>query len=214
MATAALHADGGTAFEVNEDVEQPDIWIADSFENRYGDQRVVLDGDTYEAKEIIKFDWDTTHHDFDDNRKAWIVDADAIPELSRRLEAGGFDLGEVQRDRFFQLHEYVEHGDDIRVEYEKKNTGEPGEYEGRVVEVGRTGQGNIQIQFRRHDDDHWMRIERDKYGKVALFTGGSHAPFVGQVDRVVVDADREIEEPAPVVESESEPDFSEWEVDL
>ncbi|OYR56654.1 hypothetical protein [Halorubrum halodurans] len=70
-----------------------DLYITDQWTNEYGTDRVAIDGDTHPAKDIIKFDWDTTHHEFDPETNQWIVDAAAVDELHDRLEAAGYETG-------------------------------------------------------------------------------------------------------------------------
>jgi hypothetical protein len=184
------------AFDGSTDEERPDIYVAEVFENSYGDLRVKLDGDTYEAKDIIKFDWETTHHDFDGSDNTWVVDASAMDELGERLEEGGFsfddglDSGRYD-DPLEELFEYAEEGDDIIVKYEQKNGNGTSEKSGRVVGTKRMKRDAPRIAFRRHGDNHYMYLEPDEYGNSSLFTGGSHSPYVGAPTEVIIETEED-----------------------
>jgi hypothetical protein len=198
MMTDEPNADGGcTDFEFDPSNDDPaDLWVDEVFRNSYGDQRACIDGDTYEAKEIIKSNWDRTHHDFDGDRKQWVVDVDSLDWLAEQLEAEGyatdFSPQEDRDEALYDAHEYVEEGDDITVTYEQKNRNGESEFSGEVVYVGYTEEGQTpEIRFRRHSDDHLMYVQYDKYGKVALYTSGSHAPFVGAATRLRVHTDED-----------------------
>lgn len=200
MTDDAQTDDGCTVFEFDQtEDEEPDIYADEFFTNRYGDRRACLDGDTYEAKDIIKFDWEVTHHDFDDRTNRWVVDVDALDELEERLTDAGFTVDfdptseQGGDDPLFDLHEYVQEDDEISVVYTQKNGEGENTKEGRVVGVSfNSGKDHLpEISFRRLDDDHYMYVRFDDYGKVALYTAGSHAPFVGAVERVVVDSDED-----------------------
>lgn len=207
MTDEAQTDDGCTVFDQFDvaDSDPAEIWVDGTFENRYGDVRAYLDGKTYEAKDIIKFDWETTHHDFDGDSKRWVVDIGALDVLEEKLESAGFDCdfstgdGRTESD-LFDLHDYVEEGDDIVVQYEQKNGNGMSEYTGEVVAVDyNSGYGNKpKIAFRRHSDDHFMYVQFDKSPKACLYTGGSHSPYVGAVEQVVVctDEDRSTESDA------------------
>lgn len=210
----------------SDDEEQADIYVTETFENSYGDQRAVLDGDTYEAKEIIKFDWETTHHSFDDQRKAWVVDEDALVELTRRLTEEGYSVDfrkpENQDDPDLldvmdALTEVVQDGDHIEVTYEMKNGNGLNTYEGEVVSSKRvyTGKntgydmetGKAWGVVFEDTDGKVKRVKGDDNGVPSLFSGGYH-PFMGTVVNVVVTAGdgREIERPEIEEESQAEQD--------
>lgn len=204
----ATQRDGRTAFEFDQDSndDPADIWVDETFVNGYNDQRAYLDGKTYEAKEIIKSNWDRTHHEFDGDSKRWVVDVNALDWLEQQLEDAGFacdfDPGrgiEVEGP-LFELHEFVEEGDEFTVVYEQKNGEGLNHKEGEVVDVTHNSgyEDKPEIDFRRLDDDHFMYVQFDEYGNVSLFTGGSHAPFVGAVEKVIVhtDEDRQVAQQA------------------
>lgn len=184
-------------FELNSTDEQdnsPDLWIEETFIDGYGTERAVLDGDTYEAKEIIKFDWNTTHHDFDGNRKAWIVDVESLPVLAEKLEDAGYEVAfenpnEPDTDGpMFDLHDFAEEGDTIEVEYEMKNGNGTNTKSGKILDVTFNSgyEDKPQINFRR-DDGQFMYIQFDTSRSVSLYTGGSHAPFVGNAVSATVE---------------------------
>lgn len=163
------------------DIEGPDIFVADRFVNKYNDERVCLDGSTYDAKEIIKFDWETTHHKFSKARGQWIVDADSLDELVPKLESAGFEFGETSTDRNHPFFEAVENGavgQRIRVVYEKKRGTGGSEFEGRITDL------RDQISFVRDDGQHMgVRMDNDQVG---LYTAMSAFPFVGTVSEIEI----------------------------
>jgi len=69
---------------------QNDIYTGEEFRDDYGTVRVELKGGTYDAKEIIKTDWETTHHAWDSQRNAWIVDKNSLNELADWLNDAGY----------------------------------------------------------------------------------------------------------------------------
>ena len=174
-------------FDAKNNDDSPDLWVEETFIDQWDTERAVLAGDTYEAKDVIKFDWDKTHHDFDGDRKAWIVDADALAELGQKLEGDGYEVAfespeEEMSETLSDLTEHVESGDTIEVEYAQKNGN------GTNRKSGETKNVHIKdntVQFIR-DDGQWMYVKPDEFGDTALFTSGSHAPFVGNVVEVEV----------------------------
>jgi hypothetical protein len=173
------------------DGNTPDLWIEETFINQWDDERAVLGGDTYDAKEIIKFDWETTHHDFDGNRNEWIVDADALPELGQKLEDNGYEVAFEAPDEgdepeaLTDLTAFAEEGDRIEVEYQQKNGNGTNTKEGEIDTVY-GGDDDTTVGFVR-DDGQRMYVKTDEFGEVALFTAGSHAPFVGNTVEVTVE---------------------------
>lgn len=181
-----------TTFEfdaANNDADTPDLWVEETFINAYDDERAVLAGDTYDAKEIIKFDWEQTHHDFDGDRKAWIVDADALPELGQKLEDNGYTVGfegpeeDGGPEALSDLCDHVEKGDEVEVEYAQKNGNGTNSKSGRA---DGTWDEQDALTFTR-DDGQRMYVKTDEFGDTGLFTAGSHAPFVGSVVEVTVE---------------------------
>lgn len=181
-----------TTFEfdaASNDGDTPDLWVEETFINAYDDERAVLAGDTYEAKEVIKFDWETTHHDFDGQRKAWIVDADALPELGQKLEDDGYTVGfegpeeDDGPEALSDLCDHVEEGDEVEVEYAQKNGNGTNSKTGRA---DGTWEEQDALTFTR-DDGQRMYVKTDEFGDTGLFTAGSHAPFVGSVVEVTVE---------------------------
>lgn len=199
MTDEAQTDDGCTEFEFDQTESEPaDIWLDETYVNSYGDARAYIDGATYDAKDIIKFDWETTHHDFDESSKRWVVDTDALDELRRRLEDAGFTVDFSSHTRefdgpLFALHDYVEEGDDITVEYQQKNGEGVSEKAGEVIDVTYDAgyEEEPKVVFRRHDDNHFMYVQFDDYGQAGLYTGGSHAPFVGAIEAVTVHTDED-----------------------
>lgn len=172
--------------------ETADVYVTDRWENRYGDERVALGGDTYEAKDVIKFEWDTTHHSWNGDAKQWEVDAAALDKLEARLAAAGFTFNADVHDPdspLFDLHEAAEEGQQITVEYLQKNREGTSEFSGTITHVGYNSgwEDRPQISFER-DDGQGMYVQFDKQDRVALYTHMSHAPFVGHVQAVTVEA--------------------------
>lgn len=163
-----------------EDGDAGTITVVDVFENSYGDLRAKLDGDTYHARDAIKFDWTQTHHDFDGTDNTWAVDVAAIPALADELHSDGFTLvrAEDQDDGFdaADFASQVRTGDRVVVTYAKKTGTGAAEKTGTVTDVmpGR-------VAFRRDEDEHLMFVRDD-----SLYTAGSHYPFVGTVEDAVV----------------------------
>lgn len=200
MSTATSDNADRTVFQMNPDadpVADPDVYVTETFTNEYGDDRAYLDGDTYNAKEVIKFDWETTHHDFNDRRKEWVVDADALDILGVKLEQAGFTFEqrppEERRDGpLFECHDEAEEGDDIVVEYHQKNGNGTNTKAGSIVDVGFNSgyEDKPMVAFRRDSDDHYMYVQYDKTDDVVLYTGRSHSPFVGEVETITLEAQR------------------------
>lgn len=166
--------------------EAADVYVTDVYENGYGDCRAKLGGDTYEAKDIIKFDWETTHHEWEPNAEVWIVDEDSLDELADRLAAEGFTFDREVHDLgspLFDLHRAAEEGQTITVEYEMKNGNGLSTYSGEIVVVDyHSGWENCpQIAFHRDDDGQYMYIQFNTKDQVCLYTGRSAHPFVGVV---------------------------------
>lgn len=191
MSTTAQPDDARrTEFQMTADTESsPDIWVSETYTNEYGDERAVLRGDTYDAKDIIKFDWDTTHHDYDGDRKVWIVDADALDILDVKLAAEGFDLDPGYTDEpdyspLVDAQAAASAEDRIEVEYRQKNGNGTNTKTGAVTQsLEADDHSGPCIQLQR-DDGQYMYIKCDDDGDVALYTSGSHAPFVGWVETV------------------------------
>lgn len=184
-----------TEFEFSEDdQEEPDVYVTETFVNSYGDERAVLDGDTYNAKDIIKFDWETTHHDW--NGENWVVDADALDILGVKLSKAGFTFRQVpeqeapQDQTLVALAREAEKGDHIAVTYAKKNGNGENTYEGTVLQAeagdgGRSDQyGGTGVCF-EDSDGKTKWVKHGEFGDAALFSGGYH-PFMGNVTTVVL----------------------------
>lgn len=216
--TTMTDEDHTTTFEIEQpdNSEPADIWVDDMFTNSYNDQRAYLDGETYETKEIIKFDWETTHHDFDGQSKRWVVDADSLPELRERLEAEGYvtdfepERPDTRRRQtgLFEAHSFIEEGDHVYVEYEQKNGNGSSQYDGEVVAVDYNSgyEDKPLVAFRRSCDDHYMYVQFDNSDKVCLYTGGSHAPYVGAVETITVYHEDARERPEIEFEDEDDGD--------
>ena len=175
-------------FEFDGGTTHADVYVKETFENKFGDERAILGGDTYEAKDIIKFDWDTTHHDFDGSTNDWIVDADALGTLARKLGKGGFsfsrDAPDADAGPLAGLAAAVSEGDHLTVTYHKKTDGETSEYAGTVYDA-RVRDDRVFVGFERDADGHRMYLTDDG-DEPALYTSGSHHPFVGALARVEV----------------------------
>lgn len=162
------------------------------------DGRLVLEGDTYPAKESIKC-VSYGARAWDGDRKVWLVDVDALENLREYLEVDGFGLvdarptdqdegdedGDADLERLESLAETLEEGDRIRVEYAQKNGEGENEKEG-VVRQATPGDDEYPpfVAFVR-DDGQTMRLKLDNRGDLALFTGG-YAPYVGDVGVVEI----------------------------
>lgn len=161
------------------------IWSTEMFVNDYGTTRVRLDGATYEAKDIIKFDWEQTHHKFDSQTNEWIIDADALKQLTKRLERSGFSLLQDEPKTVDSLcddlRETANLGDEISVTYRKKNNNGTNSYTGTVKEI--YSSGARLLQFNR-GDDQMMYIQNDQPNEPGLFTVMSYSPFVGTISSV------------------------------
>jgi hypothetical protein len=172
------------------DGNTPDLWIEETYINEWDDERAVLGGDTYDAKDIIKFDWETTHHEFDGNRNEWIVDADALATLGQKLEDAGYEVAFEAPDTdspeaLNDLTDFAEVGAEVEVEYQQKNGNGTNTKTGEIDNVY-GGEDGKTVAFVR-DDGQRMYVKTDEFGEVALFTAGSHAPFVGNVVEVTVE---------------------------
>lgn len=202
-------------FDAADEFEPADIWIDHTYVNGYGDERAALEGSTYDAKDVIKFNWNVTHHKWTGDH--WEVDADALDILAEKLEDEGyttdFDDGhETQRDETLgQLIEAAHEGDRIEVVYQKKTGSGTSDYAGEVDEADYERQTDERgyttsepdydaprLRFTR-DDGQRMYLKFDKHDKPALFTSGSHAPFVGELEAVTLGA-----EPDEQIEADSD----------
>lgn len=194
----------------NSDDEAADLWVDDVFVNSYNDQRAYLEGQTYEAKDVIKFDWDTTHHSFDDETKRWVVDVDALDALAEKLEDAGFvtdfDPGRGVHDTddgFDDLLAMAETGDRVTVTYQKKNGNGTKTREGVVK---RTGETNLRFL---DTDERSKFLSREDNGMPAIYSNGQY-PFMGVVETVTLEADRELERPDDDEDEPSDEDLPEW----
>lgn len=181
-------------FEVEPDqTHAPDVWVEETFTNRYGDERAVLDGATYDVfvKAGVKHavDWDKTHHKFNDRRKEWIVDVDGLEHFAEKAAEKGFvvdtSTGEDNEvdPALVEAAEYAEEGAEIEVEYHQKNGNGTNSKAGEIRTV-RPEIAGSKILFER-DDGQMMRVKEDEHGEVGLFTGGYH-PFVGTVAEISI----------------------------
>lgn len=171
-----------------ETAETPDIWVGETFTNRYGDERAVLAGDSYgvliqgEVKDAL--DWEETHHKWNDRREEWLVDVDGLEHLEEVAAEHGFTVaadaeeGIDKESPLFDAVEHAEEGASISVEYGQKNGNGTNDKAGEVDRAD-IHQGEPFITFVR-DDGQTMRVKADEHGDIGLFTGGYH-PFVGTV---------------------------------
>lgn len=177
---------------------------------------LVLDGDTYDAKGHIKavdyqfyeFDgdrkvWLVDKTVIDDlhrnlNGGGFLLTA-SIGESTQECVDCGRPIPKGMFDRCSdcpapeeQLRQFIvdtDEGDRIRVEYEQKNGEGMNDKEGEVVEQRLPEEEEFvdvrAIRFVR-DDGQRMYVRPDEYGKLALYTAMSHAPFVGDVESLEV----------------------------
>lgn len=176
-------------FEFEQNSDAPDLWVDETFTNRYGDERGVLGGDSYGVlvdggvKEDL--DWDTIHHKFDGQRKEWLVDIDGLEHLANVADEHGFAVatetndGVNDEDPLFDAAEHANEGAIVQVEYVQKNGNGTNLKSGEVRSATITHDGTPVIVFVR-DDGQTMRVKPDERGDAGLFTGGYH-PFVGAV---------------------------------
>lgn len=103
---------GGKVFDLESEADTSTIHVAASWTNRYGDQRAILGGDTYQlfVEEGVKdaLNWEEVHHTFcsrDDSdskvprikwdragmEKAWVIDGDE--DSFEKLEEAVVDAG-------------------------------------------------------------------------------------------------------------------------
>ncbi|ERJ05110.1 hypothetical protein HLRTI_002909 [Halorhabdus tiamatea SARL4B] len=182
-------------FDQGSDVT-PDAWVKEKFTNRYGDERAVLVGDTYEVmidggvKE--EADWDKTHPDFDGQREEWLVDVDGLEHLAEVAEEKGFTVATATGDdgidedsALFNAVDTAEEGDKIEVEYAQKNGKGTNTKSGEITQSSVTFDDTPVLVFVR-DDGQTMRVKPDEHGDTGLFSGGYH-PFVGAVTVVEIE---------------------------
>lgn len=202
-----------TVFEAEDpafDATDADIWIDDHFTNEYGTERVALKGDTYPVKDQITADWHTTHHEpgeDDAGNFVWIVDADSLSALRPSLEGEGmtvdFGYGDndtgLDNDALMGVFDHVHDGDRVTVQYNKKTGTGKSSKSGQVIfasDPDHVSEHEINpsndrwdhapiLSFKR-DDGQTMNVRFDRNHDVALFTLGSHAPFVGPVVSIEV----------------------------
>lgn len=203
------------------DDEQPDVYVTETFVNEYNDERAVLDGETYDAKDVIKFDWDVTHHSFDDDKKAWIVDADALDELEAKLADEGFtfdDGADVDEgdETLEALCDALQEDDEITVRYEMKNGNGENSYSGTVTvaEVGEPAnpddpydQGSTTGVVFEDGDGKTKKLRTDDTGTPSLFSSGYH-PFMGTLNSVTVARDVDTPDETDADENDAEDDES------
>lgn len=176
------------------------------------DGQYLLDGDTYDAKPHIKARIQYGEYDFDGDRKLWLVDVDVFETVHESLNNAGFLVEdardepepEPEVDPAERMRSYVgatAEGDRITVEYEMKNGNGTNTKEGEVRKTTLPEEEEFAdvpaLRFQR-DDGQRMYVRPDDYGKLALYTAMSHAPFVGDVTEVRVDGE-------PIPEPEPEP---------
>lgn len=175
-----VNADGASIVEMNTESEPDDLWVSETWVDSYNTKRAALEGATYAAfKEAglkEELDWNRTHHDWDSYRSQWVVDFDSLDHLREKAAELGFSVGggsEVPEE-LKALGEAAEEGDRIEVEYRMKGKDSHSTFSGEVGVVD----GHM-VRFTR-DDGQGMIIKMDEQHKTALFTFGSHAPYVGE----------------------------------
>lgn len=74
--------------------------VVDSWENRYGDQKVAVEtpapwdtpDDIEAANDIVKaLEWDDHHYTFDKDRKAWTLDFSGLKPLAEMAQDAGYE---------------------------------------------------------------------------------------------------------------------------
>jgi hypothetical protein len=179
---AVKHRETAIEMEPN---DSPTVYVSDVTQTRFG-PKAVLGGDTYDAKGAIKeLGWDETHRSWDNEIGAWTLDAGALDELARVLDANGMALGGLGGELAQALLDHIDGSEDwwgeyglhIEVTYEKKRSGDVATKEGVVSSVNTD---EAFVQFKR--DDHVInRVRGD-----ALLSPQSDYPYMGDVVRVEV----------------------------
>lgn len=168
-----------------------DVWVEETFVNRYENDRAVLAGDTYglmvgEGDSGIKqhLNWDTTHHEFDEQRSEWIVDVDGLGHLAEVADEYDMTVAtETDDSTLLEAVEHVEEGAKIDVKYVQKNGN------GTNTKTGGVHSTNVSVPvivFIR-EDGQTMRVKPDEHGDISLYTGGHH-PFVGTVTSLAIES--------------------------
>lgn len=188
--------------------DEADVFVEDIFVDRWDTSRAILGGDTYDAKEAIKFDWNTTHHKFDGDLKAWVVDADddALDALEASLADAGFSFHAEHRvpedpdDDFSDLILTAREGDQIEVVYQKKNGNGEAVKAGAVMSDPRGSRpdGYLDtieepadlVRLTKHTvafetDQGYYRVHKDDSGRVSIYSSGYY-PYMGAVESVTV----------------------------
>lgn len=169
-----------------------DVWVEETFVDRYDTDRAVLAGDTYglmvgEGDSEIKqhLNWETTHHTFDEQRSEWIVDVDGLGHLVAVADEYEMTVAtETDDSTLFEAVEHVEAGANIDVEYVQKNGNGMNTKTGEVRSTI-TSDDAPAIRFIR-EDGQTMRVKPDDHGDISLFTGGHH-PLVGIVTSLAIE---------------------------
>lgn len=172
-------------FDYTGDMNAPDVFVSETYTDRWGTERAVLGGNTYDAKESIKFDWETTHHKPGENSKgefAWIVDVDSLDALAEQLDEDGFTFGDPDDgpSPTAELCEAAEPGDRVAVSYAKKNGTGDAEKTGTVL-----GTVDDWLSFANDESGSTLRVKPDDSGQVGLFSSGYY-PFMGAVNTVEI----------------------------
>lgn len=170
------------------------LFVDEILRSRYG-PKAVLKGSTYEAfiedglKE--KLNWDKTHQTWDDEREAWIVDADedCLSRVREMVEELGYswggvsvELSEVLMDSVSDDMLWRDRGVSVSVTYESvRADGDVKVKSGIVVSV--SPGHNASVEFLR-EDGQLMTVDGN-----ALLTDSSEYPYVGKVVDIVVKYD-------------------------
>lgn len=169
-----------------------DVWVEETFVDRYDTDRAVLAGDTYglmvgEGDSEIKqhLNWEITNHTFDEQRSEWIVDVDGLGHLAEVADEYDSTVAtEPDDSTLFEAVEHIEEGAKIDVEYIQKNGNGTNTKTGRVRSAITDDDVPV-IRFIR-EDGQTMRVKPDDHGDISLFTGGHH-PFVGTVTLLAIE---------------------------
>lgn len=170
-----------------------DVWVEETFVNRYDTDRAVLAGDTYglmvgEGDSGIRqhLNWETTHHKFDEQRSEWIVDVDGLGHLAEVADEYDITVAtETDDSTLLEVVEHVEEGANIDVKYVQKNGNGTNTKTGGVHSTNVSYDDVPVIVFIR-EDGQTMRVKPNEYDDISLFTGGHH-PFVGTVTSLAIE---------------------------
>lgn len=209
-------------FEFDSDDDQTDddtalvFRVTDSFENRYGDVKAVVETpapwDTPDemtpANEVVKaLEWDDHHYQFDSDREAWTLDIGGLKDLSELAEDAGYewegaakqeqertgdtedalgDLCEAAEEAVMNDDYEYEGGHRVKVRYAKKNGNGENTYKGQVTSVSEPNNEGRTVGLVFEDEDG--KTKRVKRGDRGDvgLFSGGYHPFMGNVLEVTL----------------------------